>query len=342
MPVASTNADGSSGWAIDDPVVRLREWGGTRAIELAALPVQAVVGAAPECDVVLDDPAGRVSRRHAMLERSGSTWTLRDLDSRNGIHQDGERRTAFQLTPGTEVELGDLRFVADSNRLAKLRELVQRLVGFSDDRGPDVDRVLAAVRSMATQRAALVLCGPGDLAPIARRLHDHALRGGSYALVTSPAELARLDAKRDGTVVVAATALPPAFELRMATRMPGARLRVIVLATEPDQLGAAAASLGPTATLVLTPLSDRRGEIFKLIRAYADDAVIAFGLDGPSFREHERTWLDRLEPDTHAELATLAERLVALRTWGVTAGAERLGISHVALLRWAQRRKIPT
>jgi hypothetical protein len=42
------------------------------------------------------------------------------------------------------------------------------------------------------------------------------------------------------------------------------------------------------------------------------------------------------------ELDELALRLVAERNWGVTAGAERLGISHVALSKWMRRRDIPT
>ena len=43
-----------------------------------------------------------------------------------------------------------------------------------------------------------------------------------------------------------------------------------------------------------------------------------------------------------AELEETVRRLAALRTWGVTNGALRLGITHVALLRWAQRRQLET
>jgi predicted DNA-binding protein (UPF0251 family) len=40
------------------------------------------------------------------------------------------------------------------------------------------------------------------------------------------------------------------------------------------------------------------------------------------------------------QLEAFALRLVALRSWGVAEGARRLGISHGALSRWAQRWKI--
>jgi hypothetical protein len=41
------------------------------------------------------------------------------------------------------------------------------------------------------------------------------------------------------------------------------------------------------------------------------------------------------------EIEEVARRLVALRNWGVTDGAKRLGITHVALSRWARRWHIP-
>jgi len=53
-------------------------------------------------------------------------------------------------------------------------------------------------------------------------------------------------------------------------------------------------------------------------------------------------WVRASGVATLAELEEMARRLVAIRNWGVTHGAERLGITHGALSRWAQRRKIPT
>ena len=43
-----------------------------------------------------------------------------------------------------------------------------------------------------------------------------------------------------------------------------------------------------------------------------------------------------------AEVEDAALRLVMLRTWGLRAGAARLGIDHSSLRTWAQRRKLET
>src|SRR5690349_8701474 len=72
------------GWAIDDPVVRLRVWGDERAFELPPPGVDTwTIGAAAECDLRLDDPTGCVSRRHAQLVREGAAWQICDLGSTN-------------------------------------------------------------------------------------------------------------------------------------------------------------------------------------------------------------------------------------------------------------------
>ena len=55
-------------------------------------------------DVVVDHAA--VSRRHALLERHGSHWLLRDSDSTNGLWWRGRRLRALVLRDGDRVELG--------------------------------------------------------------------------------------------------------------------------------------------------------------------------------------------------------------------------------------------
>jgi predicted DNA-binding protein (UPF0251 family) len=45
------------------------------------------------------------------------------------------------------------------------------------------------------------------------------------------------------------------------------------------------------------------------------------------------TWIRATEPASLEEIETIAMRIVALRNWGVNAGAEKLGISHAALSR---------
>jgi len=70
-------------------------------------------------DLALADPA--VSRLHAILERVGTTWLIRDLDSRNGTRVNGERLTSQRrLHHGEEIVVGRTRLVfldgADAKR----------------------------------------------------------------------------------------------------------------------------------------------------------------------------------------------------------------------------------
>src|SRR5262245_19148661 len=68
------------------------------------------VGTLESNDVVVD--ADGVSRVHAVFERLGDTWCVRDLGSRNGTFVNGERIMGERaLHPGDEVVLGRLRLV---------------------------------------------------------------------------------------------------------------------------------------------------------------------------------------------------------------------------------------
>ena len=60
---------------------------------------------AQSADIALDD--GTVSRVHAILERVGTTWLVRDLGSRNGTRLNGERLTGQRrLRDGDEILVG--------------------------------------------------------------------------------------------------------------------------------------------------------------------------------------------------------------------------------------------
>jgi len=67
---------------------------------------RAVMGRAPECEVVLHDRS--ISRRHAQLTWRDGRWTLEDLGSTNGVKQAGKRVEKLTLADGDEFELGDL------------------------------------------------------------------------------------------------------------------------------------------------------------------------------------------------------------------------------------------
>jgi FHA domain len=77
-----------------------------RALDSARL----TVGTLDSNDVVVD--ADGVSRAHAVFERFGDTWCVRDLGSRNGTFVNGGRIVGEQaLHPGDEIVLGRLRLL---------------------------------------------------------------------------------------------------------------------------------------------------------------------------------------------------------------------------------------
>ena len=88
----------------------LEVWGrGGR--ELRALDTERVtVGTLESNDVVVD--ADGVSRVHAVFERFGDTWCVRDLGSRNGTFVNGGRIIGERaLHSGDEIVLGRLRLI---------------------------------------------------------------------------------------------------------------------------------------------------------------------------------------------------------------------------------------
>jgi ABC-type multidrug transport system ATPase subunit/pSer/pThr/pTyr-binding forkhead associated (FHA) protein len=98
-------------------MVRVTDADGDHQLELLELavngePVRAMlrpgevllVGRDPSCQIVINDRS--VSRRHAEIARVEGTWVIRDLASRNGIHQGGERTDTIRVSNGAQVRIG--------------------------------------------------------------------------------------------------------------------------------------------------------------------------------------------------------------------------------------------
>jgi len=77
---------------------------GPEAGRRVELGVEVVIGR-QDADLVLEDP--EVSRRHAVLRRTGESVVIEDLDSTNGTFVKGERiRRPITVGPGDQVRVG--------------------------------------------------------------------------------------------------------------------------------------------------------------------------------------------------------------------------------------------
>ena len=74
-------------------------------------------GRHPDSEIFLDDVT--VSRRHAVFERSGPTFTVSDVGSLNGTYVNRDRIDTVQLKDGDEVQVGKYRLVFFSGHEAQ-------------------------------------------------------------------------------------------------------------------------------------------------------------------------------------------------------------------------------
>ncbi len=68
-----------------------------------------MIGRSKDCDIQVSDP--NVSRRHAEVRRDGSSYTVVDLDSTNGIEVDGKRVKRLELQDGSRFTIGSTEIV---------------------------------------------------------------------------------------------------------------------------------------------------------------------------------------------------------------------------------------
>ena len=106
IDLTSTDLRKTRGWRIDDPVVRLREWGSERSYGLPDGLTELTLGSGSCCELQLPDAAAKLSRKHAKLMRGPRGWKMRDLDSRNGLWLDGAGGTSSPSRLGSRSGWG--------------------------------------------------------------------------------------------------------------------------------------------------------------------------------------------------------------------------------------------
>lgn len=147
-------------------------------------------------------PENAVSRRHARIDYVEGSWTIADLESRNGTFVQGARVELAALAPGDVVRIGDalFKFVGAGAELyldhridgvvrgatpAQSEARARRaIVG-----GAVVDRLLSALEMVARSGISVILRGESGTGKelFARHLHGESGRKGAFVPVNCAA-----------------------------------------------------------------------------------------------------------------------------------------------------------
>ncbi|HEY4178417.1 MAG TPA: FHA domain-containing protein [Kofleriaceae bacterium] len=347
---------GATEWRINDELIHLRRWASNVVYKLPAKDgTHATLGADAGADIVLEDPGGLVSRKHASITREDGRYVLRDLGSKNGTRIDGARRSLSVLEPGVEIVLGGTTLVAESRLFVELRSFLQRLLGWNEHALEAVDLALRSVRTAAARRGRLVLCGEGDLALVAAQLHritfgserpfvmstasrrDREEQSLRFAAKNFESGLAALEAAHGGTVCIwgKGKARPRNYlEMVAALRDPASRVQLVVCVHETTD-----GKEFDDSPVVIPRLSKRAPELAHVVDEYIRDAATALGV-ATDLDASDRAWIRKFSARSLSEIEQATLRLVALRHGGGWSAAALLlgGISHAGVARWFKRR----
>ena len=94
---------------VQGPTLAVRSGGGREGETFEPKVGRTLIGRSPECDIFLDDVT--VSRKHAVLVREDSEFTIEDQGSLNGTFVNRARIESARLRDGDEVQIGKYRLV---------------------------------------------------------------------------------------------------------------------------------------------------------------------------------------------------------------------------------------
>ena len=93
---------------ITGPALVVRSGGGRTGETFPLEGDETTIGRSPECEIFLDDVT--VSRRHAIVRRSGGGLEIEDLGSLNGTYLNRKRiESPARLSDGNELQIGKYR-----------------------------------------------------------------------------------------------------------------------------------------------------------------------------------------------------------------------------------------
>lgn len=232
----------------------------------------------------------------------------------------------------------------------ELRRYLSRLLGWSNTSA--IDNALRSLDLARDHRAQLLLCGAGDLVPIAYAIHRRALgsdrpfvvcdprRGNTRETVRAPANYVDVDAAfaaaAGGSLCVRRRRLPDQFAA-LAERLRSSReVQYICLDESSLQW------LVRPGPIEIPSLHERAEDIQRIVDEYLLEAASELAWASPLSKQ-DRAWLiDSASSSTFPDLEKSIARLVALRSSDrISQAAARLGMTAVSLSRWIQRRRLP-
>jgi hypothetical protein len=232
---------------------------------------------------------------------------------------------------------------------AGLRRFVARLLGWTDRDA--VGRALRSLYLAMTYRTQLVVCGRGDLVPIAYALHRWTLGAHRPFVVCDP--------RRGDRATSCRSPISIADGLAASQAASGGSL---CMRGHPRTFSGLAARLRDTHDVVpvicvakmsesnpflirpepirLPLLSARMSELPRIVDEYVRDAIVELRVPDVPFTDDDREWVLRCAATSLAAIEKATLRLVALKISGnVRQAAARLGMAPVSLSRWIDRRE---
>jgi len=92
---------------LEGPAFVVRTGGGRAGEYFVPGDERTTIGRSPDCDIFLDDVT--VSRRHAVVIRSGDRFVIEDQGSLNGTFLNRRRIESGELEDGDELQIGKYR-----------------------------------------------------------------------------------------------------------------------------------------------------------------------------------------------------------------------------------------
>ena len=150
-------------------------------VALASRPV--LIGAGPDCSVVLDD--AKVSRRHCELRLVEEGVEVRDCDSRNGTFVDGVRVSTAIAAIGATLKVGDTTLQLTNAEPLGIDPSTRDRFGGLIGRSAVMREIFAVLELVAPSEATVLLIGESGTGKelAARAVHDHSRRPGGPFVV---------------------------------------------------------------------------------------------------------------------------------------------------------------